>query len=120
MSLKCQAREKPQAVPFPSIHHNSPCTRALQLPNNNSVASPLDSVVVVKSEAADAVAKSVGSGGEAVKSKELKGVKEDLEALEAKIEAEYEATRSRGAKSLWLVFMEQNSSIGRKIFAFFL
>ncbi|CAK9142573.1 unnamed protein product [Ilex paraguariensis] len=99
MSLKRQAREKPQAVPFPSIHHNGPCTRARQLPNNNSAASPLDSVALVKSEAADAVAKPVGSGGEAVKSEELKGVKEDLEVLEAKIEAEYKVTRSRGANA---------------------
>lgn len=90
-SSKRQAREKSSsAVPFPQIH-NGPCTRARQQPNN---ASNSDSTAswdsVVKTEAS-AVAVAAAAAAEAA----LKEEREDWEALEAKIEAEYEVIRSR-------------------------
>ncbi|MCD9643600.1 hypothetical protein HAX54_031203 [Datura stramonium] len=97
---KRQAREKQSAVPFPPIH-NGPLTRARQQPNNAaaaaasaaSAASPSGFGVKIESE----VLPTAGAGGEeAVKvEKESNQVKEDLEALEAEIEAEIEAIRSR-------------------------
>lgn len=88
---KRQAREKQSAVPFPPIH-NGPLTRARQQPNNAAAASPSGSGVKIESE----VLPTAGAGGEeGVKvEKESNQVKEDLEALEAEIEAEIEAIRS--------------------------
>lgn len=85
-SAKRQAREKPQAVPFPPIHMNGPCTRARVQPYN-SYSSP--EVARVKSEAE--------ARAEAEKAEEMSRLIVDWEALEAKIEAEYEAIRSRDA-----------------------
>ncbi|KAK2988566.1 hypothetical protein RJ640_016426 [Escallonia rubra] len=85
-SSKRQAREKLNTVPFPQIHHNGPCTRARQQP-----ASFLDDAVV-KSEV-EALRLPESRGGEAVKAEEESI--EDWEALEAKVEAQYDAIRSR-------------------------
>ncbi|KAK6136746.1 hypothetical protein DH2020_029500 [Rehmannia glutinosa] len=85
-SSKRQAREKPPAVPFPPIHMNGPCTRARVQPfNSNSFAE----VAPVKSEAEAREA--------AAKAEEMNRVAQNWEVLEAKIEAEYEAIRSRDA-----------------------
>ncbi|KAK6159455.1 hypothetical protein DH2020_006769 [Rehmannia glutinosa] len=85
-SSKRQAREKPPAVPFPPIHMNGPCTRARVQPfNSNGFAE----VAPVKSEAEAREA--------AAKAEEMNRVAQNWEALEAKIEAEYEAIRSRDA-----------------------
>ncbi|XP_019165864.1 PREDICTED: SWI/SNF complex subunit SWI3D isoform X1 [Ipomoea nil] len=94
-SSKRQAREKPPPVPFPPIH-NGPCTRARQQPSNTApVASPSNSGV--RSEADAALLARVG-GAELRKAEEASiEAKEDFEALEAKIEAEFEAIRSRDA-----------------------
>lgn len=96
-SSKRQAREKPPPVPFPPIH-NGPCTRARQQPSNTaSVPSPSNSGV--HSEA-DAALLPRGGWAELRKTEEVSiEAKEDLEALEAKIEAEYEAIRSRDANA---------------------
>ncbi|CAH9100549.1 unnamed protein product [Cuscuta europaea] len=92
-SSKRQARDKPHAVPFPPIH-NGPCTRARQLPGNTaSVASPSNSGV--KGEA-DAALLPRAEAGELQKAEDASiEAKEDLEAVEAKLEAEFEAIRSR-------------------------
>lgn len=81
-SSKRQAREKPPPVTFTPIH-NGPLTRARQQPNNSAPAA-----VKIDREF---------RGGETFKSEEVlnEAAKEDWEALEAKIEAEYEAIRSR-------------------------
>lgn len=81
-SSKRQAREKPPPVPFTPIH-NGPLTRARQQPNNSAPAA-----VKIDGEL---------RGGETFKSDEVlnEAAKEDWEALGAKIEAEYEAIRSR-------------------------
>ncbi|GFQ00968.1 swi/snf complex subunit swi3d [Phtheirospermum japonicum] len=85
-SSKRQAREKPPVVPFPPIHMNGPLTRArLQPYNSNSFAE----VAPVKSEAEAREA--------AAKAEEMSRAIENWEALEAKIEAEYEAVKSRDA-----------------------
>ncbi|KAG8368251.1 hypothetical protein BUALT_Bualt15G0025900 [Buddleja alternifolia] len=86
-SSKRQAREKPPPVPFPPIHMNGPCTRARVQPNNSSNFSA--AAVQVKSEAEVREA--------AAKAEEMIRVNENWEALGAKIEAEYEAIRSRDA-----------------------
>ncbi|KAA8536115.1 hypothetical protein F0562_028593 [Nyssa sinensis] len=103
-SLKRQAREKPLAVPFSPIH-NGPCTRARQSPNTPaavaaSAAVASSSAAVVKNEA-EAVGAPESGRGEAVKAVEEKSyaAKEDLEVLETKIVAEYEAIRSRDANA---------------------
>ncbi|KAL3515182.1 hypothetical protein ACH5RR_022084 [Cinchona calisaya] len=98
-SSKRQAREKPPPVPFPPIH-NGPLTRARQQPNNSSASTSAATAFVpspsgVKSELGE-VAKREAAGGEIVKADETnEAAKEDWQALEAKIEAEYEAIRSR-------------------------
>ncbi|GER50374.1 DNA-binding family protein [Striga asiatica] len=85
-SSKRQAREKPPPVPFPPIHMNGPLTRArLQPYNSSSVAD----VAPVKREAEAREA--------AAKAEEMIRAAENWEALEAKIEAEYEAIKSRDA-----------------------
>ncbi|XP_051134354.1 SWI/SNF complex subunit SWI3D [Andrographis paniculata] len=85
-SSKRQAREKPPPVPFPSIHMNGPCTRARVQPYNwNSFSE----VVAVKSEAEVREA--------AAKAEEMIRANENWQALGAKIEADYEAIRSRDA-----------------------
>ncbi|KAL3614101.1 hypothetical protein CASFOL_042175 [Castilleja foliolosa] len=85
-SSKRQAREKPPVVPFPPIHMNGPLTRArLQPYNSNSFAE----VAPVKSEAEAREA--------AAKAEAMSRAIEDWEAMEAKIEAEYEAVKSRDA-----------------------
>ncbi|KAL3621230.1 hypothetical protein CASFOL_036142 [Castilleja foliolosa] len=85
-SSKRQAREKPPVVPFPPIHMNGPLTRArLQPYNSNNLAE----VAPVKSEAEAREA--------AAKAEEMSRAFENWEALEAKIEAEYEAIKSRDA-----------------------
>ncbi|KAL2477165.1 SWI/SNF complex subunit SWI3D [Forsythia ovata] len=83
ISSKRQAREKPAPVPFPPIHHNGPFTRARVQPNNNglSAVEPKERIGVEMS----------------VKTDESSEVNENWEALEAKIEAEYKAIRSRDA-----------------------
>ncbi|CAI9769888.1 unnamed protein product [Fraxinus pennsylvanica] len=83
ISSKRQAREKPSPVPFPLIHHNGPFTRARMQPNNNgmSVVEPTERVRIETS----------------MKKEDSIEVIENWEALEAKIEAEYEAIRSRDA-----------------------
>ncbi|CAI9104501.1 OLC1v1003183C1 [Oldenlandia corymbosa var. corymbosa] len=93
-STKRQAREKLPPVPFPPIH-NGPLTRARQQPNNSVAAasSPLSSDV--KSELEEAALAQAG-GGEILSSDQANEVgNEDWEALEARIEADCEATRSR-------------------------
>ncbi|CAI9114550.1 OLC1v1015297C1 [Oldenlandia corymbosa var. corymbosa] len=93
-STKRQAREKLPPVPFPPIH-NGPLTRARQQPNNSVAAasSPLSSDV--KSELEEAALAQAG-GGEILSSDQANEVgNEDWEALEARIEADCEAIRSR-------------------------
>lgn len=96
-SSKRQAREKQSSVPFPPIH-NGPLTRAArQQPNiapaPAAAASPSGSGVKSESEV---LPTAVAGGEEALKvERELNEAKEDLEALEAEIEAEIEAIRSR-------------------------
>ncbi|PIN06750.1 hypothetical protein CDL12_20693 [Handroanthus impetiginosus] len=85
-SSKRQAREKPPAVPFTPIHMNGPCTRARVQPYNSNSFSE---VTPVKSEAEVREA--------AQRAEEIRRVSENWEALEAKIEAEYEAIKSRDA-----------------------
>ncbi|EPS63375.1 hypothetical protein M569_11410, partial [Genlisea aurea] len=81
-SSKRQAREKPPAVPFPPIHTNGPCTRARVHPHGgSSTAASFKRELEVLDSA----------------SKGNKDSSEDLCVLEAEIEADYEATRSRGA-----------------------
>ncbi|KAL0384103.1 UNVERIFIED_CONTAM: SWI/SNF complex subunit SWI3D [Sesamum radiatum] len=86
LSSKRQAREKPSAVAFPPIHMNGPCTRARVQPYNSNSFSE---VAPVKTEAETREA--------AAKAEEMSRISENWEALEAKIEAEYEAIRSRDA-----------------------
>lgn len=90
-SSKRQAREKPPPVPFTPIH-NGPLTRARQQPNNSATAAVSVSSSVLKIDGEL-------RGGDAVVSQEElnDSAREDWEALEAKIEAEYEAIRSRDA-----------------------
>lgn len=94
-SSKRLAREKPPPVPFPPIH-NGPLTRARQQPNNGAVGSAfLRSPSGVKNELEE-VARREAGGGEVLKGDEPnEAAKEDLQALEAKFEADYEAIRSR-------------------------
>lgn len=87
MSSKRQAREKPQSVSFIPIHMNGPCTRARLQPYNSS---SLSEVALLKSEVEAREAA-------AVRAEEMSRLTENWEALEAKIEAEYEAVRSREA-----------------------
>ncbi|RAL48562.1 hypothetical protein DM860_005986 [Cuscuta australis] len=96
-SSKRQAREKSPAVPFPPIHHG-PCTRARQLPSNTaSVSSPSNSGV--KSEA-NAAALPTAGPEEVEKAEDVTiEAKDDLEAIEAKLEAEFELIRSRDANA---------------------
>ncbi|KAL8542921.1 hypothetical protein ACS0TY_003700 [Phlomoides rotata] len=86
-SAKRQAREKSQAVSYSPIHMNGPCTRARVQPYNSYSSSE---VPRVKSELEVREA--------AEKAEEMSRLIVDWEALEAKIEAEYEAVRSRDAK----------------------
>ncbi|CAN4112342.1 unnamed protein product [Withania somnifera] len=86
-------RQKQLVVPFPPIH-NGPLTRARQQPNNAAAAaSPSGFGVNIDTEV---LPTSDTGREEAVKvEKESNQVKEDLEALEAEIEAEIESIRSR-------------------------
>lgn len=93
-SSKRQAREKISAVPFPPIH-NGPLTRARLQPNNCGGAPAVDSDV--RSEEKVVALLESGGGGAVKVEEELR--KEDFEALEAKIEAEYEVIRSREANA---------------------
>ncbi|KAL7118800.1 hypothetical protein ACP275_02G024200 [Erythranthe tilingii] len=86
-SSKRQAREKLPPVPFPPIHMNGPLTRARVQPYNTN---SLSEVSAVKSEA---------EIGEAAAKAEMSRVSENWEALEAKIEAEYDAIVSRDANA---------------------
>lgn len=86
-SSKRQAREKPPPVPFPPIHINGPCTRARVQPYNSN--SAYAEVAAVKSEAEAREA--------AAKVEEMIRANENWQALEAKIEADYAAIRSRDA-----------------------
>lgn len=88
-SSKRQAREKPPAVPFPPIHMNGPCTRARVQPYNSS---SLSEVALLKSEVEAREAA-------AARAEEMSRLTENWEAMEAKIEAEYEAIRSRDASA---------------------
>ncbi|KAL6526114.1 hypothetical protein OROHE_015638 [Orobanche hederae] len=85
-SSKRQAREKPMAVPFPPIYMNGPLTRARVQPYNSNIFAE---VVPIKSEAE--------ARETAAKAEERSRVAENWEALQAKIEAEYEAIKSRDA-----------------------
>lgn len=87
MSSKRQAREKPPSVSFIPIHMNGPCTRARLQPYNSS---SLSEVALLKSEVEAREAA-------AVRAEEMSRLTENWEAMEAKIEAEYEAVRSRDA-----------------------
>ncbi|KAM7474988.1 hypothetical protein LguiB_022231 [Lonicera macranthoides] len=89
-SSKRQAREKISAVPFPPIH-NGPLTRARLQPNNGGGAPAIDSDV--RSEGQVVAPQDSGGGGAVKVEEELR--KENFEALEAKIETEYEVIRSR-------------------------
>lgn len=84
MSAKRQAREKPHTVSYSPIHMNGPCTRARVQPYN-IYSSPEVSRVKSEVEAREA----------AEKAEEMSRLIVDWEALEAKIEAEYEAIKSR-------------------------
>lgn len=86
-SSKRQAREKPPVVPFPPIHMNGPCTRARVQPYNSGSLSEVASVKR-EVEAREAAA---------ARAEEMSRLTENWEALEAKIEADYEAIRSRDA-----------------------
>ncbi|KAL1554253.1 SWI/SNF complex subunit SWI3D-like isoform X2 [Salvia divinorum] len=88
-SSKRQAREKPPAVPFSPIHMNGPCTRARVQPYNSS---SLSEAALLKSEVEAREAA-------AARAEEMSRLTENWEAMEAKIEAEYEAIRSRDASS---------------------
>ncbi|KAL3538957.1 hypothetical protein ACH5RR_002323 [Cinchona calisaya] len=93
-SSKRQAREKPPTVPFPPIH-NGPLTRARQQPNNSAATAIAPLPSGMRSELPEVEPKEAG-GGEMAKAYELsEATKEDWQALEAKIEAECEAIRSR-------------------------
>ncbi|XP_057494693.1 SWI/SNF complex subunit SWI3D [Actinidia eriantha] len=89
-SSKRQAREKPSAVTHAPIH-NGPFTRARQSP-----ATPSDAAM---NSEAEAVAPPGTGGREAVRTAEETGREEAWEALEAKIEAEYAAIRSRDSNA---------------------
>lgn len=93
-SSKRQAREKPLVVPFPQIH-NGPWTRARQQPNSASEAA---AYLEMKSEV-EAEAGASESRALKVVEEDLSAVREDYEALEAKIEAEYEVIKSRDANA---------------------
>lgn len=91
-------RQKQSAVPFPPIH-NGPLTRARQQPNHAAAAaaaaagSPSGFGFTIESEV---FPKAEAGVEEAVRvEKESNQVKEDLEALEAEIEAEIESIGSR-------------------------
>ncbi|XP_042003068.1 LOW QUALITY PROTEIN: SWI/SNF complex subunit SWI3D-like [Salvia splendens] len=88
-SSKRQAREKPPAVPFPPIHMIGPCTRARVQPYNSS---SLSEAALLKSEVEAREAA-------AARADEMSRLTENWEAMEAKIEAEYEAIRSRDASA---------------------
>ncbi|KAF5951640.1 hypothetical protein HYC85_009584 [Camellia sinensis] len=98
-SSKRQAREKPSAISQTPIH-NGPCTRARQSPSTTATtASGPSAAAVVKKEAeAEGVAAAEvppGFGEEVKAAEETSVMEEDLEALEAKIEAEYQVIRLR-------------------------
>ncbi|KAL6546036.1 hypothetical protein OROGR_009910 [Orobanche gracilis] len=115
MSSKRQAREKPTAVPFPSIYMNGPLTRARVQPYNCNIFAE---VVPIKSE--------VEAREAAANADEMSRVAENWEALQAKIEAEYEAIKSRDADvhvvpihAVRLVFLDENPSAGGEDVAVF-
>ncbi|XP_041998591.1 SWI/SNF complex subunit SWI3D-like isoform X2 [Salvia splendens] len=88
-SSKRQAREKPPSVPFSPIHMNGPCTRARVQPYNSS---SLSEAALLKSEVEAREAA-------AARAEEMSRLTENWEAMEAKLEAEYEAIRSRDARA---------------------
>lgn len=87
-SKRMLTREKAMLASFSSPVHNGPLTRARQAPSN------MPSAAEAKSELLNPAA----DGGEKPKEEEErnKAIRE-WEALEAKIEADFEAVRSRGS-----------------------
>ncbi|XP_024966488.1 SWI/SNF complex subunit SWI3D isoform X1 [Cynara cardunculus var. scolymus] len=94
LSSKRQAREKPSPVLFPPIH-NGPCTRARQQPNYADSTSFWDAVIVN----GEGEGSMLGTPVAAKVEEELNARKEAWEALEAKMEAEYDHLKARDANS---------------------
>ena len=94
LSSKRQAREKPSPVLFPPIH-NGPCTRARQQPNYADSTAFWDAVIVN----GEGDGSMLGTPVAAKVEEELIARKEAWEALEAKMEAEYDHVKSRDANS---------------------
>ncbi|XP_052193243.1 SWI/SNF complex subunit SWI3D [Diospyros lotus] len=98
-SSKRQAREKPSVAASHAPIHNGPCTRARQTPSgaagvgSSSVGASFGAAM--KNEKEGMVTLESGGGEKAKAGEETGMVEEDWEALEEKIEAEYEAIRSR-------------------------
>ncbi|XP_047320012.1 SWI/SNF complex subunit SWI3D [Impatiens glandulifera] len=100
-SSKRQSREKPYSSPLPPVH-NGPCTRARQSPNagggTTSNFVPIGSSVVPLKRELEADMLALSRNGDTLNlqsTDETPVTEHDLVALEAKIEAEFEAIRSR-------------------------
>ncbi|KAL7593128.1 hypothetical protein Lser_V15G34582 [Lactuca serriola] len=93
-SSKRQTREKPSPVLFPPIH-NGPCTRARLQPNYTDSTAFWDAVIVNGEGEGSMLSTPVAAKVE----EELIARKEAWEALELKIEAEYEDLKSRDANA---------------------
>ncbi|WJX51479.1 hypothetical protein P8452_37673 [Trifolium repens] len=94
-SSKRITREKASPLHHPPLH-NGPLTRARQIPNNSSTAST--STVVGSASAPAAVKHAPQTQALAVAAEQLKKESE-WESLEAEIEAEFKAIRSRDANA---------------------
>ncbi|KAK8626831.1 hypothetical protein V6N13_134461 [Hibiscus sabdariffa] len=90
--LKRVTREKLNLIPHSPINHNGPLTRARQGTPSGNLASGLSGA---KLEERILVKESV----KAEELEELNKASEELEALEAKVEAEFEALRSRDSNA---------------------
>ncbi|CAH1450335.1 unnamed protein product [Lactuca virosa] len=93
-SSKRQTREKPSPVLFPPIH-NGPCTRARLQPNYTDSTAFWDAVIVNGEGEGSMLSTPVAAKVE----EELIARKEAWEALELKIEAEYDDLKSRDANA---------------------
>ncbi|KAI3509572.1 hypothetical protein L1887_24948 [Cichorium endivia] len=93
-SSKRQTREKPSPILFPPIH-NGPCTRARLQPNYTDSTAFWDAVIVNGEGEGSMLSTPVAAKAE----EELIARKEAWEALEAKIEAEYDDLKSRDANA---------------------
>ncbi|KAK7283492.1 hypothetical protein RIF29_13043 [Crotalaria pallida] len=102
---KRAAREKALAPHTPSLHHNGPLTRARQIPTNHSGSAVATSAAVGGGNPASAPAaikhskRVVPTGGDSVAVAEEIKKKNEFEALEASIEAQFEAIRSRATNA---------------------